>query len=413
MTVRALPRIGVLCFFLVTTAVNTVAADTTKATSESAFQVFPITTLEGRLPRLTAERGGAVLSWVTKGERGNALLAARLRNGDMEPPVKVTEGEQWFLNPFDRPSVVALSEAVLAGHWLERNSSSIHGYGVRIKFSLNNGKTWGETIIPHADRAPVQHGFVHLRAASSRSVHALWLDGGKTGAASPSTSEPMALLSAQVDASGRISKRTVLDERVCTCCQPALQSTGKGWIAAYRDRSPSEVRDISVVAAGQPLKGDARTTFDDGWVIAGCPLNGPALSVQGAQVTIAWFTAADDRPQVRLSFSDDGGHSFGKPQTVATDTPLGQVSAVTLEDGSALVSWLEFNGAGLELRVRQLFADPGKPPTESHVVVRSSRTIAAPQMTCSEGHIYLAWEVMGTNRTQLAHLESNVGSCTR
>ena len=67
----------------------------------------------------------------------------------------MTEGERWFINPFDRPSVVALSDTALAAHWLERTGPNQYSYGIRMKFSQDNGKSWGTTIVPHLDRTPM------------------------------------------------------------------------------------------------------------------------------------------------------------------------------------------------------------------------------------------------------------------
>ena len=409
MTVGCLVKTGLWVFICVAAAANSVSAATTVEESGNTFRVISVATAEGRLPSLTSERGGAVVSWVTKEGRGNALHAARIDGGRIKPSFKVTAGERWFLNPFDRPSVVALSTNRLVAHWLERIGTNTHGYGIRVKFSDNDGQSWGNTVVPHKDRTPVQHGFVHIRPTSSTGVQMIWLDGGRADLSAPSASNPIALLSANVESSGEVIARSVLDGHVCSCCQPTVKTTEHGWLAAYRDRSPGEVRDIATIAEdGRGVH--SRTTLDDGWVINGCPLNGPALSVRESRAALAWFTAAGDQPQVRLAVSRDGGQTFEAPQDVATGAPLGQVGAVLLEDDSVLVSWLEFTGAEMELRVRQVAATTGE-PTPAHVVLRSPTTIAAPQMICSDGQVYLAWEYFGANRVELARLDSTLGSC--
>ena len=409
MKVEGVAGLGLLWVVGLTAIVNAAAAVTPGDARGNAFRVTPIATIAGRLPRLTSERGGAVVSWVTKERRGTALRAARIDGDRIKPAFRVTAGEGWFLNPFDRPSVVALSANHLVAHWLERIEKHTHGYGIRLKFSDNDGQSWGETVVPHLDRAPVQHGFAHIRPASSTSVQMIWLDGGKAGLTAPSASNPMALLSAYVQASGEVVARSVLDGQVCSCCQPSLKTTENGWLAAYRDRSPGEVRDIKTISGTRhDVLGGA--TLNDGWVIEGCPVNGPALSVRGSRAALAWFTASGDQPQVRLAVSKDGGLSFEAPKVVATGAPLGQVSAVLLDDDSVLVSWLELIGAEMELRVRQVTADPDK-TTPAHVVLRSPTTIAAPQMVCSGGSVYMAWGYFGANRAELVRLDSTFASC--
>jgi hypothetical protein len=119
----------------------TSGANAQATTVGTAFAAIPIATMQGRSPRLTVERGGAVRSWLERTEDGHALHAARIHGGQLESLVKVTDGTNWFINPVDRPSVVALSKTNLAAHWLQRTSSAPHGYVMRMAFSHDNRNT--------------------------------------------------------------------------------------------------------------------------------------------------------------------------------------------------------------------------------------------------------------------------------
>jgi hypothetical protein len=55
----------------------------------------------------------------------------------------------------------------------------------------------------------------------------------------------MALNYTTVGVDGKVGKETVLDTRVCECCQTSAAPTPDGIIAVYRDRSEKEIRDIS------------------------------------------------------------------------------------------------------------------------------------------------------------------------
>ena len=57
----------------------------------------------------------------------------------------------------------------------------------------------------------------------------------------------------------------------------------------------------------------SRAVADDGWVIEGCPVNGPAIAADGADVAVAWFTGADDRARVQVAWSGDAGAEFASP----------------------------------------------------------------------------------------------------
>ena len=78
----------------------------------------------------------------------------------------------------------------------------------------------------------------------------------------------------------------------------------------------------------------------DRWKIDGCPVNGPALAVDGERVALAWFTL-EPAPRVRLAFSSDGARTWGAPLDVHEGRPLGRVDVAFLPAGDAVVSFLE------------------------------------------------------------------------
>jgi hypothetical protein len=109
-------------------------------------------------------------------------------------------------------------------------------------------------------------------------------------------------------------------------------------------------------------------------------------------VAIAWFTAANDAPRVKLSFSTDAGANFGAPVTVDDGNPLGRVDAVLLDDGSAVVSWVESSSEGSSLRIRRIRADGAR--GAAVMVVPAGRKLANgfPQMVRDgSGKLLLAW----------------------
>ena len=65
-------------------------------------------------------------------------------------------------------------------------------------------------------------------------------------------------------------------------------------LAAYRDRTEDEIRDIAVARLTKDGWQPPVRVHDDGWELAGCPVNGPAISTHEDRVAVAWFTGADD-----------------------------------------------------------------------------------------------------------------------
>src|SRR6185503_19351813 len=131
------------------------------------------------------------------------------------------------------------------------------------------------------------------------------------------------------------------DPRVCECCQTATAATSEGIVVAYRDRSPDEIRDIYVVRSQGDGWGQPSLVHRDGWKINGCPVNGPAISAQGLDVAVAWFTVQDEAGRALVAFSQDGGRSFGSPIRLDEAASAGRVQVVLLEDRSAAVTWIE------------------------------------------------------------------------
>ncbi len=177
--------------------------------------------------------------------------------------------------------------------------------------------------------APVGDGF----------AAGVWLDGrGMTAAAADAEPEgAMSLRATTVGRDGGLGPDVRLDDRTCECCQTSLVRTRRGLVAAYRDRSEREIRDIAVVRFVDGAWTPPSFVAVDSFYFPGCPVNGPQLSARGDTVVVAWFTAPERRPAVYAAYSFDGGASFGRPQRVDDGDPLGRVDVELLPDGRAAV----------------------------------------------------------------------------
>src|SRR5919197_741880 len=70
--------------------------------------------------------------------------------------------------------------------------------------------------------------------------------------------------------------------------------TSEGVLAAYRNRSDDEVRDIYVSRLVQGRWSEPSVVHADNWRIPACPINGPALAANGRNVAIVWYTVKQD-----------------------------------------------------------------------------------------------------------------------
>lgn len=347
-------------------------------------------------PNLYASADGRLfLSWIDRQDGGRSTLRYAILEGDAwTAPRAIAEGPDWFVNWADFPSVVASPDGLLAAHWMVKNGSGAYAYDVHIAISTDGGERWSEPLVPHRDGTATEHGFVSLFMNGDGRLAAAWLDGRNTGAAAGGHAHGGGEMTLRYAAIGRdlaLRDEVQLDGRVCDCCQTSAAETTEGPLVVYRDRSAAEERDISVVRLRDGRWEEPRALPADRWHIEGCPVNGPSVAAQGRRVAVAWFTAAGDVPRVRLAFSADAGATFAAPVSVDDGNPLGRVDAVLLDDGSAVVSWLESSPEGSSLRVRKVHAN-GDPDASVVVVPAGSRiSNGFPQMARSGDRLVLAW----------------------
>ncbi|MDX1518456.1 MAG: sialidase family protein, partial [Woeseiaceae bacterium] len=127
----------------------------------------------------------------------------------------------------------------------------------------------------------------------------------------------------------------------------------------------------------------------DGWEIAACPVNGPAIAAHGDLVAVAWFTAARNSPIVKARLSKNGGKTFGETIIVDTGRPLGHVDVAYIGDSSFAISYMK-NGDGLhDILLRSLTSEG-----ELSLYKTAGRTAVAhnvPQMVEHDGNLVMAW----------------------
>lgn len=363
-----------------------------------------------RFPNLAG--GGdlpVVMSWLQAGAGDEfSLQHAEWRDRDIgaaqawSAPREVARGGDWFVNWADFPSVVPVTARVWAAHWLQQKPGSVYSYDVRISVSDDGGRRWSPALTPHADGTPTEHGFVSLLRSGEDHVRAVWLDGRRTpgeqdhDSGHGGGSGAMTLRSAEIAAPGRlVAPDAELDGRVCDCCQTDAVAVGDATVVVFRDRDEEEVRNIRALRIEPGDRLASAPVHDDGWKIAACPVNGPAIAAQGQHVAVAWFTAADV-PRVRLAFSSDGARTFGPALEVDSGQVAGRVDVAFISKGRAVVSWMAHAGRDAELRVRP-YTEQG-PAGAAVTVARvgQARASGFPQMIATGRGLLFAWTATGT-----------------
>lgn len=198
----------------------------------------------------------------------------------------------------------------------------------------------------------------------------------------------MTLRGAMLDKTGTKTKEWELDGRICDCCQTSIAITANGPVVVYRDRSKEEIRDMSIVRFVNGEWTEPKTIFfADEWKIAGCPVNGPRADAIGNNLAVAWFSMKENKGEVKIIFSEDGGATFKKPSRVDEGKAIGRVDVVMLNEKTAIQSWME----GSTIKAVDVNADGSK--AQPVVVAESphSRSGGSPQMTKAGNKLIFAW----------------------
>lgn len=342
-------------------------------------------------PRLDVTPGQApVLSWLEPAGEGHALRFSRYVKGGFSEPLTAATGTDWFANWADTPSVIALPGGSLAAHWLAKSGPGTYSYDIRVAFSRDRGATWGEPVTPHADRTKTEHGFARL-FADRETLGAVWLDGRKTAEGGP-----MTLRYGRLNALGDLVAARELDPMVCDCCMTGVARTSAGLLVVYRDRTEEEIRDIHRVLRTPKGWTGPLPVHRDGWKIPGCPVNGPAVAADGNRVAVAWFTAAGNRPTVKLAFSEDGGQSFSPPITVDDTAPAGRVDVILDPHGRAWLSWLDGDTEPGRIRLQAFDADGAATDAMDVARVDTGRASGFPVLGRVADGLLVAWTEPGT-----------------
>lgn len=365
-------------------------------------------------PQLTGSGENLVLSWIERAGSTTHLKFARRTSSGWTPAVTAASGDDWFVSYADVPSVTRLSNGTLVAQWLEETDRRLEAYNLRLSYSKDEGKTWAPSFLPHHDGTKTQHGFASLFEMAGSGLGLIWLDGRASGL-DPADPEggAMSVRFAAFDANWKQTEDTLVDPRVCECCQTTVAVTSEGVLTAFRDRSDAEIRDISVSRLENRMWTAATPVHNDGWEIFACPVNGPALSARGRDVVAAWFTVKDDRGQAWAAFSSDAGRSWGAPIRLDDTGSLGRVDVEMLEDGSAVATWIEFADRRADFRLRRVEPSGATSAPVAVAGVSGSRASGFPHIGRRGGELVLAWTESTAGTRGALRLQTAVATLPR
>ena len=363
-------------------------------------------------PSVAVEPGrGFIVTWQRRdGDRATLEFAEVATGGEVVRRGVIADSAttgvdgapaRWFVNWADFPSLVVLDNGDWVAHWLQKTGEGTYAYEVRVVRSTDRGRTWSTSIVPHTDGTETEHGFVSMVPAGDDRVRLVWLDGRETAGSAGGHDHAhhdhgapagrMTLRSAVLDRRGRLREEARLDASTCSCCQTDLLRVGDRTVVAYRDHGDDDLRNIHWLAHRRGRWSGEQAVHDDGWRIAGCPVNGPALAAGPAGVLALWPTMQGESMVIRAARGD--GRGFGAPVALESGAAtVGRVDAAAWGDGFLAV-WL---GAGptpgsSALRVVELDARLGVRATHDVVELPPGRSTGVPRIAAAHGEAVLAW----------------------
>jgi hypothetical protein len=334
-------------------------------------------------PQLAAEGDRVVMSWIEReGKESTLKFAERTASGWSAPSV-VVSSERLMVNASDVPSVRMMPDGSFAAQWLEESGPDPEAYNLRVAWSAD-GKAWSAGVAPNRDKTISQHGFASLFPTDAGGLGVVWLDGRATHG----DEGDMQLRAALFDKAHKLLSDTLIDARVCECCSTSVAASADGPIVAYRDRTAGEIRDIYVARLSAGRWSMPVNVHRDNYKIEGCPINGPAIAARGKDVVVAWFTAPNEMNRSYVAFSHDSGRTFGQPARVDDVGTSGRMGVALMNDGSAVVGWVEFANEKSQFKVRRVAADGTKQPAATVAAVSGTRV---PRLALGKGEVLLAW----------------------
>jgi hypothetical protein len=334
----------------------------------------------------TSADGSVLLSWIEKQDKKSQFKFSKLINNQWSAPILIDSGKNWA----DYPMIAANGKDLIA-HYLDKSGDGTFSYDVKITTSSDEGKTWTPASILHDDGKQAEHGFVSLLPYGD-DFFVAWLDGRNTVMEGMENMDhhghhgQMSLRGAVLDKTGKKLNEWELDNRTCDCCQTAAALTNKGPVVVYRDRSDEEIRDMSIVRYENGAWTAPESIFSDNWKIEGCPVNGPRIVSRGNRLAIAWYSMPEGKAQVNITFSEDGGKTFGKPIQVDEGAPIGRVDITMLDGNEVFVTWMEgsiIKGA--------IVSEMGKQSSVAIGATTESRSSGFPQVTRAGSQLIFAW----------------------
>ena len=287
-----------------------------------------------------APDGSFYVAWVNHEPNNRAdVMISRYQTGKTPAaPVRVNpEAGTATAWRGDQPSVAVDKDGSVYVVWTARvESNGKKGTDLYFSVSSDMGQSFGTPVKINDDKVPAAHGMHSLHVADNGRIYVSWLDERNVLAPQPSTkaeghhmeSNRELFIADSTDGGRTFSRNRKIAGDACPCCKTALAMARNGTVyVSWRQVLPGNYRHIAVSTSS-----DHGATFskpvivsDDKWVLHGCPVSGPSLSVaNNGTLKVLWYAAGEaNAPGLYVAESKDKGESFSPRQLLAQETIRG------------------------------------------------------------------------------------------
>lgn len=335
--------------------------------------------------------GSTLMSWVEGDGNPHVLKFAIYRQNQWVRIGEAVQGSGWYVNWADYPAIVAIDDSFWVAHWrVKSKTGQLYDYDVFFSISVDAGATWSQPQKPYQDDTLAAHGFVSVFPALGQ-AGMIWLDGREVA---KKASDQFSLRYALIHRDGHVDPDRVIDNNTCTCCWTASTVTPRGPVVVWRSRRGDEIRDHHLAQLVDDEWSDPYPVSQEGWSIAGCPVNGPSVAANGKYVVASWFTAEGNYPRVRSAFANDSSLQFNQALNIDDKKPIGRTSVIALTDETAIVIWITAmdkvtRKASVAARVVGLNGDMGQIKRLSEI--SPGRNSGVPQIVKNQFSAMIAW----------------------
>ena len=303
----------------------------------------------------SASDGTFYVAWVNHDAKQADVMIARLsKDGTMQgAPVRVNR-QQGVATAWrgDQPSLSVAEDGSVYVVWTARvNAGDKHGTDLYMSVSNDRGQSFANEVKINDDKVPGAHGMHSLAVAKDGKIYVSWLDERHVHKPKPSTkadghhmeSNRDLFISYSTDGGRTFSPNRKVAAEACPCCKTALAVSSDGTLyAGWRQVLPGSFRHIAVASStdGGATFSSPKIVSDDKWMLQGCPVSGPSLSVDpSGSLKVLWYAAGESNATgLYVSESTDKGRTFAPRQLLAQETVKGTPALVAGEN-RAMALW--------------------------------------------------------------------------